>query len=72
MLREALTDLISLVLSLMSTISSDRKKPTYGHYNPCCAQAVHPKAFLLYTISSIRCDEKNIHLPKCSGQGYRK
>lgn len=73
MFREALTDLISLVLSLMSTISSDHKKPTYGHYNTCCAQSVHPKAFLLCTInSSIWCDGKNIHLRKCSGQGYRR
>lgn len=53
MLREALTDLISLVLSLMSTIFSDRKNPTYGPYNTCCAQSVHPKPFWLYTINSI-------------------
>lgn len=45
MLREALTDLISLVLSLMSTISSDRKNSSYGR-NTCGAQSVPPKAFV--------------------------
>lgn len=60
MLRETLTDLIGLGLSLMSTFSNDWKNP-YVHYNTC-AQSVHPKAFLLYTMNSIRHDEKNIHL----------
>lgn len=56
MFQEALTDPVSLDLSLLSTISNDCKNPTYGHYNTFWAQAVHPKAFLLYTKNNIRCD----------------
>lgn len=55
-----------LILSLMSTILSDSKNPTNGPYN-CCAQSVHPMAFL-HTASE---ETRKTFISRFPGQGYR-